>query len=137
MDLILYDGVCGLCNRMNRFVIARDRADRFRFTALQGEVARGILRRYGRDASDLDTFFVVARFGEESEELLDRGRAAVHVLESLGAPRSASRALRLLPRSLLDALYGVVAKHRYRWFGRENSCPLPDARHRAKYLPPI
>lgn len=134
MDLILYDGVCGLCNRLNRFVLARDRADRFRFAALQGEVARRALGRHGKSATDLDTFYVLARFSEPDEAVLDRGRAMRHVLESLGGPWVAARALRLLPRFLLDAIYGFVARRRYRWFGRYETCPLPDPRYRAKFL---
>lgn len=134
MDLILYDGVCGLCNRLNRFVLARDRADRFRFAALQGELARRALVRYGRDPSDLDTFYVLVRRGEPDERLLERGRGIVHVLGSLGGPWVLARALGFLPRFLLDALYGFVAKRRYRWFGRFEACPLPDPRHRAKFL---
>jgi predicted DCC family thiol-disulfide oxidoreductase YuxK len=134
VDLVLYDGVCGLCDRLNRFVLARDRADRFRFAALQGELARRLLSRHGREAGDLDTFYVVARFGGPDEAVLDRGRAAVHVLGSLGVPWSAARALRILPRHVLDALYDFVAWRRYRWFGRFEACRLPDPRYLAKFL---
>jgi predicted DCC family thiol-disulfide oxidoreductase YuxK len=60
--LLLYDGECGLCNRLNRFVLRRDRRDRFRFAALQGEVGRAWAARLGRDPDDLSTFLVVADF---------------------------------------------------------------------------
>lgn len=134
MDLVLYDGVCGLCNRLNRFVLLRDRADRFRFAALQGDRARRALRRHGRDAASLDTFFVLARLGEPDETLLEKSRAILHVLESIGGIWSVARVLRILPRRVLDALYGFVANRRYLWFGRLDACPLPDARDRAKFL---
>ena len=61
--ILFYDGVCGLCNRLNRFVIARDSGEEFRFSALQGPFARQILGRYGKDPGDLDTFYLLENYG--------------------------------------------------------------------------
>jgi predicted DCC family thiol-disulfide oxidoreductase YuxK len=133
--LLLYDGVCGLCNRMNQFVLKRDRGDLFRFSALQGELGRGLLSRHGRDPDRLDTFYVVVDRGTPAERLLSRSDAAVFVLRSLGWPwRAAAAVLRLLPRRLRDAGYNVIARNRYRWFGQHDTCPIPDPRHRMKFL---
>lgn len=133
-DLILYDGVCGLCNGLNQFLLARDRADRFRFASLQGHLAREVLRRHGRNADDLDTVYVLPDYGTPTERLLSRSRAIIHVLTSLGGLWRAARLLGLFPVALADVLYTFVARRRYGWFGRYDACPMPLPHHRAKFL---
>jgi predicted DCC family thiol-disulfide oxidoreductase YuxK len=133
-ELVLYDGVCGLCNRMNQFILARDAGDRFRFAPLQGALATELVARYGRSAVDLDTVYVIADFGGPDERLLDRSRAIFHVLRRLGGFWSFARVLSLLPQSVTDAAYTYVARHRYQWFGQSEVCLLPEPRHRAKFI---
>ena len=132
--LVLYDGVCGLCNRLNRFVIARDHAGRFRFAALQSPLARQILTRHGRDPRDLDTLYLVLSRGRPDERLLRKSDAALWILRALGGPWRAAVALRLVPRVVRDLGYDLVARTRYRLFGRYDACPLPDPRHRERFL---
>ena len=132
--IILYDGVCGLCNRLNRFVLARDRAGRFRFAALQSALAGEILARHGRDPRDLDTLYLVLAHGRPEERLLRKSDAALWILRALGGPWRAAGALRVVPRRLRDLGYDLVARTRYRLFGRYDSCPLPEPRHRARFL---
>jgi predicted DCC family thiol-disulfide oxidoreductase YuxK len=134
--LVLYDGVCGLCNRLNQFILKRDRLDRFRFAALQSSVAGDLLRRYQRNPNDLDTVYVVADYGQPTERVLWKGRAVVFLLRALGGPWGCARIFDFLPTALLDALYTFVATHRYRWFGRSEQCRLPDPRHRSKFIDP-
>jgi predicted DCC family thiol-disulfide oxidoreductase YuxK len=134
--LVLYDGVCGLCNRLNQFILKRDRLDRFRFAALQSSVAGDLLRRYQRNPDDLDTVYVVADYGQPTERVLWKGRAVVFVLKALGGLWSWARILDFLPTAVLDVLYEFVAKHRYRWFGRSEQCMLPEPRHRSKFIDP-
>lgn len=133
-DLVLYDGDCGLCSRANLFVLARDRTARFRFARLQGRLAAEALRRHGREASALDTVYVVADFGSPGERLLSRAGAVLFVLGSLSRWRLLAGMLRLLPRGLLDAGYDLVAARRRRWFGGAEACPLPGAQHRDRFL---
>jgi predicted DCC family thiol-disulfide oxidoreductase YuxK len=133
-DLVLYDGVCGLCNRLVQFILRRDRADRFRFASLQGALAADLLRRYGRDARDLDTVYLVRDHGTPGEALLAKSRAVFAMLDRLGGPWLLVRVLRLLPRSVLDFAYDQIARRRYRWFGRYDACPLPAPGARAKFL---
>ena len=90
--IILYDGVCGLCNRFNRFVLARDPAGRFRFAALQSALAGQILARHGRDPRDLDTLYLVLGHGRPGERLLRKSDAALWILRELGGPWRASAA---------------------------------------------
>ena len=132
--IILYDGVCGLCNRLTRFVLARDRPGRFRFAALQSAFASEILARHGRDPRDLDTLYLVIAHGRPEERLLQKSDAALWILRELGGPWRAAGALRVVPRWVRDLGYDLVARIRYRLFGRYDSCPLPEPRHRARFL---
>ena len=140
--VLLYDGVCGLCNRTVQFVLKRDRGDTFRFASLQSDVARGILAHYAASPSDLDTFYVVTECEAElaaavpqKSALLARSDAAIFVLRELGGIwRVASGLLRMLPRPVRDCGYNLVARRRYRMFGRYDACPIPSAGTRNRFL---
>ena len=129
--VILYDGLCGLCNRLNRFVLHRDRHDRFRFASIQSAYGRAQVVARGGDPDDLDTLYVIA----EADRTLVRARAVLFILREIGG---VWRGLRLLvawlPTRVLDANYRFVARRRYRVFGRFDRCPAPDARDRSKFL---
>src|SRR5262245_9652429 len=134
-DIILYDGVCGLCNGFVAFVCPRDRERRFRFAPLQGGAARAILARHGRDATLLDTVFVVVDPGTPSERLLDRSAAALHVLRGLGRRyRLLAALLGSVPRALLDPAYRLLARNRYRLFGRSAACAVPGPELRGRCI---
>jgi predicted DCC family thiol-disulfide oxidoreductase YuxK len=134
-DIILYDGVCGLCNGFVAFVWPRDRQRRFRFAPLQGGTARAILARHGRDATALDTVIVVVDPGAPSERLLDRSAAGLYVLAGLGGGwRLVSRLLGWVPRPLLDLTYRLLARNRYRLFGRLDACALPGPELRERFI---
>ena len=130
MHTIFYDGVCGLCNRLNRFVLKRDRRDIFRFAALQSDYARRTLTEHGRDPDDLDTMIVVSAAGV----LFEKARASLFVLRELGGAWKLVALLRYLPRALLDWGYDRIAGSRYRMFGQYDACPIPSAADRAKFL---
>jgi predicted DCC family thiol-disulfide oxidoreductase YuxK len=154
--VLLYDGVCGLCNGTVQFILRRDRAGVFRFAALQGELARRILARHGIDASALAAVVVVVNFDQPDERLLSRSDAAVFILRHLGAAemssarpgqrpgptrgegsafwRGAGGLLNFIPRRLRDWGYGIVARNRYRIFGRYDACPMPSEETRARFL---
>jgi predicted DCC family thiol-disulfide oxidoreductase YuxK len=132
--IILYDGVCGLCNRLVQFVIRRDRHDRFRFSPLQSPFSAEILERHGKDPRDLNTIYVVVDSGQPSERLVRKGRGALFILGRLGGVWSLSGVLRILPTRLLDFGYDRVARVRYRLFGKHETCPLPDPDQRQKFI---
>jgi len=140
--VLLYDGVCGLCNRTVQLVIKRDRSEVFRFAALQGALGHRILERHGANPSDLDTFYVVLDFNaalpieaEQNETLLARSDAMSFVLCELGGVwRLLGGLFRLLPQTTRDWMYNLVAHRRYRVFGRYDSCPLPSEKDRRRFL---
>ena len=132
--IVLYDGVCGLCNRLNQFLLKRDPHDRFRFASLQSEFARALLARHGADSRDLDTFYVVIDHGEPSERVLDRSDGIIYMLTQLGGLWSLAGAAKILPKALRDGMYRIVARNRYRVFGKHESCMMPDPLHRHKFL---
>jgi len=133
--ILLYDGVCGLCNRAVRFVLKRDRQDRFRFAPLQSEFARNLLTRHGANPDNLDTFFMVLDCGQPTERLAARSDAALMVLRELaGVWAGFGAVLRVFPRWLRDWAYNRVARSRYRIFGQYATCPLPEQKHRHRFL---
>jgi predicted DCC family thiol-disulfide oxidoreductase YuxK len=132
-DLVLYDGACGLCDRLVAFTLKRDRVARFRFARLQGAFAAELLARYGRGARALDAVCVIANAGAPGERLLVGARAALHVVAGLGGGWRVAVLLRALPSGVLDAGYRWVARRRYRWFGK-HACRMPPAAHRARFL---
>jgi predicted DCC family thiol-disulfide oxidoreductase YuxK len=135
--ILLYDGVCGLCNRLVQFVLRHDHNDVFRFASLQSGYAARTLGRHGVSATDLDTFYAVANPEQPDERLFARSDAAAFVLAELGRGWAvAAMMCTVLPRSFRDAIYCLVARNRYQVFGKLDACPIPDARHRAKFLDP-
>lgn len=134
--VVLYDGVCGLCSRTVQFVLQRDRAGKFRFAPLQGEYAARLLSRHGLDPTELNTVYLVQDAGGDDETLFVRARAIFRILRELGGVWRMVSWLGALPAGLLDAGYRFIARRRYRWFGQYESCPLPTAEQRARFLGP-
>ena len=132
--IILYDGVCGLCNAFTAFVLRHDVRGVFTFAALQSAFARAALLRNGVAAPDLETVYVVRAPGTDRETVIGRARAVAFILGQL--PRTAwlGRLLAWVPSPFANAGYAFVAKRRYRLFGRFDTCPLPSVAYRAKFL---
>lgn len=125
--VIYFDGVCGLCNRFVDFVLARDRARRYRFAPLQGD--RAAARFSPVDQVDPTTIVY-----EEDGVLFDRSTAALRIVSGLGGIWSLAAVLGLVPRPIRDALYDWVARNRYAWFGKRDLCRLPTPEERAVFL---
>ncbi len=128
--ILLFDGVCNLCAGAVRFAIARDREARLRFASLQSPIGQELLRRHDYEPDAIDTVVLVDAAGAH-----DRSTAALRVLGQLPAPwRWLGPPLLLVPRPLRDAVYGFVARNRYRWFGRRDECLVPTPELRARFL---
>jgi predicted DCC family thiol-disulfide oxidoreductase YuxK len=132
--IILYDGVCGLCNRLNQFLLKRDHHDRLLFASLQSDLARKILERHGADPTDLDTVYIVEDYDTPSERLFKRSDAILRVVKELGVVWKIAGVGKLLPRPLRDMFYDLVAQNRYKVFGKSDTCIMPEPKHRKKFL---
>jgi predicted DCC family thiol-disulfide oxidoreductase YuxK len=132
--VVLYDGVCGLCNRLTQFLLRHDHKDRLRFASLQSNFAEVVLKRNGLDSKDLDTVCVVLNYGAANERVLTRSEAILYLGKELGGIWSIGAWGRILPRWFRDGLYKLVARNRYRVFGKYDTCMLPEPRHRGKFL---
>ena len=133
--IILYDGVCGLCNCFVQFVLKRDHKDQFLFAALQSKFAHTVLERHGLNPDMLDTVYLVLDYGQPSETLLSRNDAATAVLKELGTFwRMWAKLLDSLPKKSRDWRYALVARNRYRFFGKYETCPLPLEKDSHKFV---
>ena len=132
--IVLYDGVCGLCNRAVQFLLKRDRHDRLRFAALQSDFAATLLKCHGVDHQDLDTVYVVLNPGEANEALLAKSDAALFFAKAIGGVWNLARLASIIPRPIRNWVYDLVARYRYRVFGKYETCMLPDPRHKHKFI---
>lgn len=127
--VLLIDGECNFCHGTVRFVVAHERDHELRFGALQSEAGRPLLAGTGIDPDDSRTVVLL-----DDDGLHVRSEAALRIATHLRAPWRWARVLRVVPRPLRDAAYDVVARNRFRWFGRRDACELPAPEIRARFL---
>jgi predicted DCC family thiol-disulfide oxidoreductase YuxK len=127
--IIVFDAQCVLCSAHAQFVLRHDRHGRFRLASMQGETGAGLYRRLGIDPADPDTLIVV-----EGDIVLRDSDAILAIWRGLGWPWRVAGLLGLVPNGLRDPLYRWVARHRYRLFGRRETCWVPTAQQRARML---
>ena len=127
--IILFDGVCNLCNGFVQFVIARDPAARFRFAALQSAAGASLLRDAGVSGSPLDSIVLVA-----GGRAYIRSAAALRILRGLRFPWPLAYVLIAVPPFIRDRVYDFIAARRYRWFGRREVCMVPTSDLRRRFL---
>lgn len=127
--IVLFDGVCNLCEGVVRFAIRRDREGVFHFAPLQSEAGERLLEEHGLETLELSTFVVI-----EADRHWLRSDAALELVRRLPAPWRWLAWLSLLPRALRDPVYEFVARNRYRWFGRKDACMVPSAEVAKRFL---
>src|SRR5438067_2377004 len=118
VHLILYDGLCGLCDCLVQFLLAADRRAVFNFASLQTSIGRAIVERAGENPDELNSFYVVANYRTPTARIITKGRAALFVAGNLAWPWKLACAMRPVPTRVLDQAYDFVSRHRYRIFGR-------------------
>jgi predicted DCC family thiol-disulfide oxidoreductase YuxK len=128
--LLFYDGVCAMCNGLVRWMVRVDRNGIFYFAPLQGDTA-ALARTL---CPDFPLHIETVVYLEEGRVLL-RSRAAARAMQQLPYPAKALSWFRFLPVWLTDFFYGIVARYRYRIFGRYDHCPLPPEEARSRFLP--
>ena len=132
--IILFDGVCNLCNTMVNFVIEHDKKDVFRFVALQSEIGQSILKKTGLIDKNIDSIVLY----EEGVAYFYKAPAALEIAKGLGGIYSLFAViLNILPDFILNFGYYFVAKNRYKWFGKKDACMLPTLELKGKFLEEI
>jgi predicted DCC family thiol-disulfide oxidoreductase YuxK len=132
--LILYDGICGLCNKFTQLVLKHDKNDLFRFASLQSKTANEILKNYGYSNNNLDTVYVIENYEKDNQKIYMRAKAIIFVLEQLRLLFSPVNLLKILPDTFLNCAYDMVAKSRYRLFGQSDQCILPKESDSNKFI---
>ncbi|OBB99029.1 thiol-disulfide oxidoreductase DCC family protein [Mycobacterium sp. 852002-40037_SCH5390672] len=131
--VLLYDGVCGVCNRAVRTILRFDPHGRLRFAALESVFAKAIIERHP-EIGNIDSMVFVDDPAQPSERVAVRSRAALRMADYLGGPWRAFTVVRAIPAPLLDWLYDRFAAIRYRVGGKYDSCPLPAPEVRARFV---
>lgn len=128
--ILLFDGVCNLCNSSVQYVIKRDKNDEFRFVALQSDLGQKILKHIGIADRNIDSIILylpgIAYYYKSS--------AVIEISKSLQGFFNYGMLFRLLPAFLRDVVYDYVAKNRYKWYGKQESCMIPTPELKAKFL---
>jgi predicted DCC family thiol-disulfide oxidoreductase YuxK len=127
--ILLFDGVCNLCNRTVQFVIKRDNNAKFRFASLQSDIGQALLKRFGLPLNDFDSFVLI-----KGDKYYLRSTAGLHVLKELGGGWKLFYALIIFPRAFRDFIYSMVARTRYKVFGKRDSCMIPTPEQRDRFL---
>jgi predicted DCC family thiol-disulfide oxidoreductase YuxK len=119
-QIILFDGVCNLCNGLVRFIIRQDKAARFKFASLQSASGQQLLQKFELPARQLISFVYI-----RGDRCYLKSDAALEVLRDLGNGWKLFYAFKIFPKVFRDFMYNIVARSRYKIFGRTDSCPLP------------
>ncbi len=127
--IVVFDGYCALCSGWAKFVLKHDREARYRLLLAQSELGRALYVHYGLDPQDYETNILLA-----DGRAWFRSEGSIRMAEGLGFPWSLARIFRVFPRRVRDALYLIVARHRFSLFGRRESCYLPDEESRKRFL---
>lgn len=127
--IVLYDGVCGLCDRSVQLILRNDRRGRFRFAPLQSEPGAALLEKHGLPAGALDSIVLV-----QGGRAWRKSAAALRIARRMDAPWPLLWPLLIVPRPVADLFYDLVAKNRYRIFGTLDACMVPPPEVRARFL---
>jgi predicted DCC family thiol-disulfide oxidoreductase YuxK len=127
--IVLFDGVCNLCNGAVQFILRRDPGGGFRFASLQSPFGEELRARLGIDPQAVDSIILV-----EGDRWYKESDAALRIAHGMSGAWRALGVLRLIPRPLRNAVYRWIARNRYRWFGKQETCWLPTPELRERFL---
>ncbi|HKX85713.1 MAG TPA: DCC1-like thiol-disulfide oxidoreductase family protein [Flavobacterium sp.] len=128
--IILFDGVCNLCNTSVQYVIKHDKNDLYRFVALQSELGQKIIKHLGISQRNIDSILLY----EPGRAYYYKSAAAIRIAGSLVGFVSLLSIFKYLPTRLSDVVYDYIAKNRYKWYGKKESCMIPTPELKAKFL---
>ncbi len=127
--IIFFDGVCGMCNGFVDMVIRADTQGIFRFAALQGQTAKDILPALPEDAGEWSMVYV------DDRGIHDQSDASLEVYRRLGGLWKIFSLVQIIPQAIRTPVYRVIARNRYRWFGRRDTCRIPSESEKERFLP--
>ena len=127
--IVLFDGVCHLCDGAVRFILKRERAAELKFAPLQSDSGKSLLQKYGYTPNYLNGLILI-----ENNRAHDRSSACLRIAGKLSFPWNLLFPLLLIPKPLRDLIYGIIASVRYRWFGKKESCSLPTGEDPTRFL---
>ncbi|RZJ56592.1 MAG: thiol-disulfide oxidoreductase DCC family protein [Flavobacterium sp.] len=128
--IILFDGVCNLCDATVQFIIKRDKDDIFRFVPLQSGLGQQIVKHIGIDITKTDSIILY----EPGQAYYYKAEAAIKIAKELGGIYSGMGVFSVLPKSLSNSVYDYVARNRYKWYGKKSECMIPTQEMKAKFL---
>lgn len=127
--IILFDGVCNLCNGAVQFIIRNDAHGNFKFASLQSDFAKNILKRFDIPVGDLQSILLI-----DNDKVYQKSDAALEIAKNLKGVWSGFYVLRFIPRFFRDGVYQFIAKNRYRTFGKMESCMIPTPELKSRFL---
>lgn len=129
IKIILFDGVCNLCNGAVNFVIERDKKNVFKFAALQSEVGRELASKYEIDTAALDSIILI-----DGDTHYQKSTAALRIARELSGGYPLLYGFMVLPKFLRNAVYDYIARNRYKWFGKKENCMIPTPELKSRFL---
>ncbi|WP_117883364.1 thiol-disulfide oxidoreductase DCC family protein [Aureibaculum luteum] len=128
-SIILFDGVCNLCNSSVQFIITRDKNNHFIFASLQSDAAQDILLHFKKNNSDFDSIILI-----DNGKIHDKSSAILKVSRKLGGLWKYSYVFIIVPKFIRDFFYTLIAQNRYKWFGKKDSCMIPTKELKERFL---
>ncbi len=127
--LILFDGVCNFCNYWVNFSIKRDKKKKLRFAPLQGETARKLLSQFGLNPDKLSSVILI-----EKRKIYTQSSAAFRLCKHLDGAWKLGYGLMIIPKFIRDFFYNIIARNRYKWFGKREECMVPTLEMKERFL---
>ncbi len=127
--IVLFDGVCNLCNSSVQFIIKRDSKDQFRFAALQEEAGLALINKYSIDTLNVDSIILI-----EDGKVFVKSTAVLRIAKALKGTVSLLYFFMIVPNFIRNCVYEFIAKNRYKWYGKKDACMIPTPALKAKFL---
>ena len=128
--IILFDGVCNLCNSAVQYVIEHDKNDVFMFAALQSDIGEKLMKERGIEASQIDSIILI----EQGVAYYTKSTAALKIARSFGGIWQLAGVFQWIPEKIRDWVYDYIANNRYKWYGKKEACMVPSSKIMARFL---
>jgi len=127
--IVLFDGVCNLCNKAVTYIIDHDSNDQFRFAALQSDIGKELLKKHEIDPDEIDSIILI-----QDDQAYIKASAALRIAKNLSGATALLYGFIILPKFITNSLYDFVARNRYDWFGKKDNCMVPSTDLKSKFL---